>query len=150
MKKTKKMICALLAAAVAIGSMTGCAGGGASKNKQVTLNFAIPLAEEEWQVFREKVFKPFEEKTGIKVNGIQMENKDMEAKLEALSQAGKHDIDIFAPSTVYLPGIIKKDLAEDLTGAVKIPGEIPENLYTDFQFENKVQFVPLRPIKSCL
>lgn len=145
MKKTKKMICALLAAAVAIGSMTGCAGGGASKNKQVTLNFAIPLAEEEWQVFREKVFKPFEEKTGIKVNGIQMENKDMEAKLEALSQAGKHDIDIFAPSTVYLPGIIKKDLAEDLTGAVKIPGEIPENLYTDFQFENKVQFVPLRP-----
>ena len=48
----------------------------------MTLNFAIPLAEEEWQVFREDILAPFEAETGIKVNGIQMENKDMESKLE--------------------------------------------------------------------
>ncbi len=144
-------------------ALTGCSGGApkaeatkaneASKaeagqeteKKDVTLNFAIPLAEEEWQVFREDVFKPFEEQTGIKINGIQMENKDMENKLDALKQAGKHEIDIFAPSTVYLPGIIDKELAEDLTGGIEIPDSIPENLYKEFQFDSKVQFVPLRP-----
>ncbi len=69
----------------------------------------------------------------------------MEGKLDALKQAGKHEIDIFAPSTVYLPGILSKDLAEDLTGLVTVPEEIPSNLYTDFQFDGKLNFVPLRP-----
>lgn len=144
--KLRRVAAAVMAAIMAAGMMTGCAGKSAEKaNGKVELNFAIPLAEEEWQVFREKIFKPFEEQTGIKINGVQMENKDMEGKLEALSQAGKHEIDLFAPSTVYLPGIIGKGLAEDLTGQVEIPKEIPENLYTDFQFEGKVNFVPLRP-----
>lgn len=117
----------------------------AAEKKNISLNFAIPLAEEEWQVFREQIFKPFEEQTGIKINGIQMENKDMENKLEALKQAGKHEIDIFAPSTVYLPGIVDKDLADDLSGEINIPEQIPENLYSEFQFDGKTQFVPLRP-----
>ena len=115
------------------------------EKKDITLNFAIPLAEEEWHVFRDQIFKPFEEQTGIKINGIQMENKDMESKLEALKQAGKHEIDIFAPSTVYLPGIVDKELAEDLSGGITIPEQIPTNLYSDFQFDGKTQFVPLRP-----
>ncbi|MDR1771295.1 MAG: extracellular solute-binding protein [Hungatella sp.] len=165
--KSKKVLASIVAAMTAASFvLSGCAGAGAKKTEtteanqgetakaeetkakkaeNVTLNFAIPLAEEEWQVFREEVFKPFEEETGIKINGIQMENKDMENKLEALKQAGKHDIDIFAPSTVYLPGIIDKGLTEDLTGIITIPTEIPENLYSDYQFDGKVQFVPLRP-----
>lgn len=163
--KSKALVTAAAAVMTAAFALTGCSGGApkaeatkaneASKaeagqetekeKKDVTLNFAIPLAEEEWQVFREDVFKPFEEQTGIKINGIQMENKDMENKLDALKQAGKHEIDIFAPSTVYLPGIIDKELAEDLTGGIEIPDTIPENLYKEFQFDSKVQFVPLRP-----
>lgn len=163
--KSRTLVTAAAAVMTAAFALTGCSGGApkaeatkaneASKaeagqerskeKKDVTLNFAIPLAEEEWQVFREDVFKPFEEQTGIKINGIQMENKDMENKLDALKQAGKHEIDIFAPSTVYLPGIIDKELAEDLTGGIEIPDSIPENLYKEFQFDSKVQFVPLRP-----
>lgn len=144
--KVKKIAAITLAAAMMAGAVTGCSGkSSTAKNSTVELNFAIPLAEEEWQVFREKVFKPFEEQTGIKINGIQMENKDMENKLEALKAANKHEIDIFAPSTVYLPGILSKDLAEDLTGLVTIPDAIPANLYTDFQFDGKLNFVPLRP-----
>ena len=161
--KSRALVTAAAAVMTAAFALTGCSGGApkaeatkaneASKaeagqeteKKDVTLNFAIPLAEEEWQVFREDVFKPFEEQTGIKINGIQMENKDMENKLDALKQAGKHEIDIFAPSTVYLPGIIDKELAEDLTGGIEIPDSIPENLYKEFQFDSKVQFVPLRP-----
>ena len=163
--KSRALVTAAAAVMAAAFALTGCSSGApkaeatkaneASKaeagqerskeKKDVTLNFAIPLAEEEWQVFREDVFKPFEEQTGIKINGIQMENKDMENKLDALKQAGKHEIDIFAPSTVYLPGIIDKELAEDLTGGIEIPDSIPENLYKEFQFDSKVQFVPLRP-----
>lgn len=159
--KSKKVLAALMVAVTVISALSGCSGTAQTeskpanqgetaraedgKKKNVTLNFAIPLAEEEWHVFRDDVFKPFEEETGIKINGIQMENKDMENKLEALKQAGKHEIDLFAPSTVYLPGIIDKELAEDLTGVIAIPEEIPANLYTDFQFDSKVQFVPLRP-----
>lgn len=165
--KSKKVWTAVMAAMTVTSAIAGCSGTPEtataagdqsegvqksetsqkeeSKAERITLNFAIPLAEEEWQVFREGVFKPFEEETGIKINGIQMENKDMENKLEALRQAGKHEIDIFAPSTVYLPGVIDKGLAEDLTGIITIPEEIPENLYTDYQFDGKVQFVPLRP-----
>lgn len=131
-------------AGAAAGDTTAAATTAAEK-KDVTLNFAIPLAEEEWHVFRDQIFKPFEEQTGIKINGIQMENKDMESKLEALKQAGKHEIDIFAPSTVYLPGIVDKELAEDLSGSITIPEQIPSNLYSEFQFDGKTQFVPLRP-----
>ncbi|MFT4106764.1 MAG: extracellular solute-binding protein [Lacrimispora sp.] len=163
--KSRALVTAAAAVMTAAFALAGCSGGApkaeatkaneaskaeggqetAKEKKDVTLNFAIPLAEEEWQVFREDVFKPFEEETGIKINGIQMENKDMENKLDALKQAGKHEIDIFAPSTVYLPGIIDKELAEDLTGGIEIPDAIPENLYKEFQFDSKVQFVPLRP-----
>ena len=144
MKKRMTQVAAIaMAAALAAGMLAGCGGSGSSGGGQsagtqaggsgdsgkaaqsVTLNFAIPLAEEEWQVFREDILAPFEAETGIKVNGIQMENKDMESKLEALAQAGKHEIDVFAPSTVYLPGILGKDLAEDLTGQVTIPEAIP-------------------------
>lgn len=147
--KTKKIMAIALSAMIMAGMVAGCSSkkesGNTSGKSNVELNFAIPLAEEEWQVFREKVFKPFEKKTGIKINGIQMENKDMENKLEALQKANKKEIDLFAPSTVYLPGIISKGLAEDLTGQVKIPAEIPQNLYNEFQFEGKVSFIPLRP-----
>jgi trehalose transport system substrate-binding protein len=160
--KMKKVLALAIAATTMVSALAGCAKpntsetgtgnesakadkeGNGSKDA-VTLNFAIPLAEEEWQVFKEDIFKPFEEETGIKINGIPMENKDMEDKLDALQQAGKHEIDIFAPSTVYLPGILGKELAEDLTGQVEIPDAIPENLYTEYQYENKVNFVPLRP-----
>ena len=69
----------------------------------------------------------------------------MESKLEALAQAGKHEIDVFAPSTVYLPGILGKDLAEDLTGQVTIPEAIPGNLYEELMFDGKVTVVPIRP-----
>lgn len=153
--KLKRIVTAVMATVMMTSALVGCGASNStdsattSKNstqsENVTLNFAIPLAEEEWQVFREYVFKPFEEQTGIKINGIQMENKDMENKLDALKQGGKHEIDLFAPSTVYLPGIIDKDLASDLTGKVTIPSEIPKNLYDEFQFNDQVRFVPLRP-----
>lgn len=150
--KFKKIVTLAAVAAMVVSTVAGCSGksnkgeeGKGGSAKATTINFAIPLAEEEWQVFREDVIKPFEEETGIKVNGIQMENKDMEEKLEALKQAGKHEIDVFAPSTVYLPGIIDKDLSEDLTAEVTIPDAIPNNLYEEFQFDGKTNFVPLRP-----
>jgi len=169
--KLKKTVAMLIAAVTVTTALAGCTASGqqsgssdtaagqestgdtttagnttaAVQKKDVTLNFAIPLAEEEWHVFRDQIFKPFEEQTGIKINGIQMENKDMESKLEALKQAGKHEIDLFAPSTVYLPGIVDKDLAEDLSGSISIPEQIPKNLYSEFQFDGKTQFVPLRP-----
>lgn len=162
-KRMTKVAAIAMAAALAAGMLAGCGGSGSSGGGQsagtqaggsgdsgkaaqsVTLNFAIPLAEEEWQVFREDILAPFEAETGIKVNGIQMENKDMESKLEALAQAGKHEIDVFAPSTVYLPGILGKDLAEDLTGLVTIPEAIPGNLYEELMFDGKVTVVPIRP-----
>lgn len=126
--------------------MTGCGGGGGNKTDAVTLNVAMALSEEEWAAMKDKVFKGFEEKTGIRVNGIQVEHADMEGKMEALAQANKADIDIIAPDNMLLPGLVTKGLIKDLSRYEdKIPSEILKNLYEDFKFDGKLYFMPYRP-----
>ncbi len=51
--KLKRIAAITLAASMAAGLMTGCSGGktAGAKDSPVELNIAIPLAEEEWQVF---------------------------------------------------------------------------------------------------
>lgn len=146
-KNSKRMISlALVTALAATGLLSGCGKGEEKKDGTVTLNVAMALSEEEWAAMKDKVFKGFEEKTGIKVNGIQVEHADMEGKIEALVKADKSDIDVIAPDNMLLPGMVNKGLIKDLSQyEEKIPAEVLPNLYEDFKFDGKLYYMPYRP-----
>ncbi len=117
----------------------------AASQEDITLNVALALAEEEWAVMRNDVFPKFTEKTGIQVNGIQVEHADMENKVDSLVQAGKSEIDIVAPDNMLLSGLVEKGLVKDLSAYENlIPEEIPENLYEGFRIDGKLYYMPYK------
>lgn len=146
----RKSMLALTMVLMIIASLfSGCSSKTSStqpKGEKKEITFAIALSEDEWRVMRDVVFKNFEAKTGIKVNGIQVENADIEGKLDALKQAGKADIDVVAPDNMLLAGLVNKGLVKDLSQyESKIPSQIGKNLYADFKVDGKLYFMPFRP-----
>mgnify|MGYP000872844188 CR=1 FL=1 len=102
----------------------------------------MALAENEWEVMKNEVYAKFTEKTGIKVNGIQVEHADMEGKVESLIQAGKSELDVVAPDNMLLSGMATKGLIKDLSQYQDIiPEEIPENLYEGFRIDGKLFYM---------
>lgn len=145
MKKTIKRTGALLltAAMVTSAMLTGC--GNKKEEAKKEINVGMALADEEWTVM-EKLMKNFEDKTGIKVNGIQIEHEDMENKMESLAAANQSEIDIIAPDNMLLSGLVDKGLVKDLSEyESKIPEEIYKNLYEDFKVDGKLYYMPYRP-----
>lgn len=147
----KKLLSTVLAASMVMGLLTGCgskgeiAGNDAGKKENVTINMAIALADEEWTVM-EKIMDMFKEETGITVKGIQVENNDIEGKMDSLAQAGKAEIDIVCPDNMLLAGLVNKGLVYDLSEYEdRIPAEIPANLYEDFKVDGKLYYLPFRP-----
>lgn len=145
MKKTIKRTGALLLTAAMVTSaiLTGC--GNKKEEAKKEINVGMALADEEWTVM-EKLMKNFEDKTGIKVNGIQIEHEDMENKMESLAAANQSEIDIIAPDNMLLSGLVDKGLVKDLSEyESKIPEEIYKNLYEDFKVDGKLYYMPYRP-----
>lgn len=144
MKKSIKRMGALALAAATVVSavMTGC---GKKEEAKTEINVGMALADEEWTVM-EKLMKNFETKTGIKVNGIQIEHEDMENKMESLKASNQSEIDIIAPDNMLLSGLVSKGLVKDLSEyESKIPAEIYKNLYEDFKVDGKLYYMPYRP-----
>lgn len=166
MKKGQKLVAASLAMAVVLSGCSGkaeqpeqvtqaaqstqeaqsaTAHSQAGKQEEVTLNVALALAENEWDVMRNEVFAKFTEETGIKVNGIHVEHADMEGKVESLVKAGKAEIDVVAPDNMLLSGFIAKGLIKDLSQYEdRIPEEIPKNLYEGFKMDGKLYYTPYK------
>ena len=108
------------------------------------LSFAIALSEEEWKVMREDIFPKFTQKTGIEIEGLQIENADIETKVESLK--GRGEIDIIAPDNMLLYGLVKKGLVKDLSAhAASIPAEINKANYEYYKIDGKLYFMPFRP-----
>lgn len=162
----KKIVSVLLVAAMAVGCFAGCGNSsdGGSTNDSNTagtekeasddgdkslegeeITLAIALADEEWDTMN-MVFDKFYEETGIKVNGINVENEDMENKIDSLAQAGKAEIDIVCPDNMLLSGLVSKGLVYDLSDYEDmIPAEIGKNLYEDFKVDGKLYYMPFHP-----
>lgn len=167
MKKFLKHIALCMAVTLSISALAGCGqsqGGGsqpagnqpaapagnaqpAQGAPQTTeISLAIALSEEEWKVMREQVFTKFQEKTGIKVTGVQIENADIETKVESLQTAGKSEIDIVAPDNMLLYGLVSKGLVMDLSQyESEIPAEIDPLNYEFYKVDGKLYFMPFRP-----
>ncbi len=117
-----------------------------AKEKPSKLTMAIALSESEWVVFREKIFPMYKEKTGITVEGLQIENADIEGKVESLHMAKKSEIDVIAPDNMLLYGLVDKGLVYDLSAYEKeIPSEVPGSSYEAFKIDGKLYFMPFRP-----
>ncbi|MFH1996966.1 MAG: extracellular solute-binding protein [Candidatus Omnitrophota bacterium] len=119
---------------------------GCSRPPPDTLTVAMSLSESEWKVFREEVFYRFEQISGVRVNGYQVESGQLATKLEALQAAGRSEIDVFAQDNMNLAALVNKGLVEDLSPYESdIPKSILPNLTSSCKFNGKLMFMPFRP-----
>jgi len=111
-----------------------------------TLTVVMSLAEEEWRVLREDIFPLFEARTGLKINSYQIESGRLATKLEALTKAGRAEVDVFAQDNMSLAALVNKNLILDLSGQEKnVPDNVLPNLIQACKFRDKLLFMPFRP-----
>ncbi|MEJ2719686.1 MAG: extracellular solute-binding protein [bacterium] len=121
--------------------VTGC-----GSQERTRLNVVMNLAEDEWQVFRERILPVFEDRYDITVNAYQIPSGRLATKLEALIYAGKSEIDVFAQDNMDLATLINKQLVMDLSPyANRIPNEVYANLIEAAKFGGQLFFMPFRP-----
>jgi len=122
----------------------GCTGERKQGGSTNRLSFGIALSENEWEVMRQYVFPLFTERTGISIEGLQIENADIETRVESLR--GRGTIDIIAPDNMLLYGLITKGLVKDLSFMESaIPPEIDRGNYEHYKVDGKMYFLPFRP-----
>jgi trehalose transport system substrate-binding protein len=122
-----------------------CAGCSQFKTHP-RLTITMSLGEQEWNVFRTEVFPAFEQEHQVKIKAFQIESGQLATKLEALQQAGKYGIDLFAQDNMDLAQLINKGLVLGLSEhETEIPSEILPNLIDSCKFNNKLMFMPFRP-----
>lgn len=126
----KKLVCLLMAAALALG-MTACGGNGgnggsdgdggnseanAANDDQVTLRLALWDWEVDGPSTYEPIIEAFEDQNpDIKIEVVSSPNADYETKLTTMLSGGD-DIDLFfAKSNTALPGVQSKDFCMNLT-----------------------------------
>ncbi|MBD3295963.1 MAG: extracellular solute-binding protein, partial [Candidatus Omnitrophica bacterium] len=120
--------------------------GGCARSERSDLNVVMSLTEEEWSVFRRKIFPVFEKRHNIKIRSYQIASGRLSAKLEALTHAGRSEIDLFAQDNMSLASLVNRNLVSDLTPYEKdIPGSVYPNLIDAIKFEDKLYFMPFRP-----
>jgi trehalose transport system substrate-binding protein len=106
----------------------------------------MSLGESEWPVMRQEIFPAFEKKTGLKIEAVQIEAADLPGIIEAMHQAGRMDLDLFAQDNMQLFLLYQKDLVEDLSSYEKdIPKAVHRSLIEAGKFEGRLLFMPYRP-----
>ncbi len=106
----------------------------------------MSLGEEEWRVLREEIFPLFEKEHEIKINSYQIEAGQLATKLQALLEAGRSEIDLFAQDNMELSRLINQDLVLDLSVyQSRIPDEVLANLIDSCKFDGQLMFMPFRP-----
>jgi len=143
----KKWMISLVVPVLAVLMLTS-AGQQQAKPAQTQapkkLTFGVALADNEWDVMRNVVFPMYTQKTGITIEGLQIENNDIESKVESLK--GKGGIDIVAPDNMLLYGLVSKGLIKDLSSLEStIPPQIDKANYEFYKINGKMYFLPFRP-----
>ena len=110
------------------------------------LTVSFNLAEEEWQVFRQDVFPPFEKRYGIQIKAYQIEAEQLISQLEAMAPTERSEIDVFAQDNMSLAPLVNKNLVKDLTPYKdKQSDQILPALLDSGRFNDKFYFYPFRP-----
>lgn len=111
-----------------------------------TIRWSTSLAESEREVFDNILLPDFEEKTGIKVDFLQIEAADVVRQLEAQVQAGRVEIDLIAIDNNSLAPLVANNLVEDLSDFEDmIPEETIDALLPVLRFDDTLYFLPYRP-----
>ncbi|MGA1840167.1 MAG: extracellular solute-binding protein [bacterium] len=110
------------------------------------LHISMSLGENEWKVMREKIFPPFEEKEGIRIEAVNIEAKDTLKKIEAMHKANKMSIDLMFIDNMNLAPYVQKRLVLRLDKYRDlIDKEIYTTLIKPLEFQGKLMFFPGRP-----
>ena len=110
------------------------------------LRISMSLGEDEWKVMREKIFPPFEEREGIRIEAVNIEAKDTLKKIEAMHRANKMSIDLMFIDNMNLAPYVQKRLVLRLDKYRDlIDREIYRNLIKPLEFQGKLMFFPGRP-----
>lgn len=123
-------------------------GGGALTREYAgtTIRWSESLAEDERKVFDDTILPDFEDKTGIKVQFLQIESADFVRQLQAQVQANKVQVDIFGQDNNSLAPLVANNLIEDLSEYKSmIPAETLETLLPVLSFKDTLYFLPYRP-----
>ncbi len=121
--------------------LSGCSGRDGD-----ALRVVMNLSEEEWSVFREQVFPAFEAQTGIAVRAFQIPSGQLASQLEALEQAGRSEIDVFAQDNMSLSALVNRGLVLDLQAyEERIPEAVTDALVQAGRFDGRLYFMPFRP-----
>jgi len=119
---------------------------GCGRQDGDALRVVMNLSEEEWAVMRGQVFPAFTEETGIRVEAFQAGSSQLVAQLEALRDAGRSGIDLFAQDNMSLAALVHRGLVQDLSGyADRIAPEVPGHLVEAGRFDGRLYFLPFRP-----
>ncbi|MGA1797001.1 MAG: ABC transporter substrate-binding protein [bacterium] len=120
------------------------AGCDTSPHKALTVTMS--LAEEEWKVLRQEIFPRFEKAHGLRIQSYQIESGQLSTKLEALINAGKSEIDVFAQDNMTLAALVTRGLVRDLSAhAREIDRRVLQNLVDACTFNDRLLFMPFRP-----
>jgi len=129
-----------------VGVAVLVAGGGCARRERTTLNVVMNLSEEEWAVMREQVLPAFERQHGLTVRAYQVPAGQLATRLDALQQAGRSEIDLFAQDNMSLSALVNRGLALDLTDhAAAIPEAVGAHMTEAGRFDGRLYFMPFRP-----
>ncbi|MDK2794511.1 MAG: trehalose transport system substrate-binding protein [Caldanaerobacter sp.] len=148
MRKFYAKLIAILVIVSLVGTLIAGCGGGSSQSeaRKKVLKVSMGLGEVEWEVMKEHIFPPFEEKYGVKIEPLQIEAGDLIPKLEAMHKANAMDIDIITQDNMQLAPLVAKGLVEDLSQyRDMIPKEVIPSLVPVGEFDGKLYFMPYRP-----
>ena len=111
-----------------------------------TIKWSESLAEDERKVFDSKLLPDFQQKTGIKVQFLQIESQDFVRQLQAQVQANRVQVDIFGQDNNSLAPLVANKLIEDLSPYQSmIPPETIPALLPVLKFNDTLYFLPYRP-----
>ena len=75
-----------------------------------TLTLTMRLAEAEWQVVRQEILPPFEAACHCRVQAIDIPPEALRQRLQAMHQAGRMQIDVFAQDNMRLQELVDAKL----------------------------------------
>ncbi|MBN1383160.1 MAG: extracellular solute-binding protein [Deltaproteobacteria bacterium] len=117
-----------------------------TKPQQKVLRVSFSLTEAEWEIFRQKIFPPFENRNHCRIEAVQIEAANLPKLLEVGKISGKSQIDLFAQDNMELALLVKKRLVEDLSEYADHHGkQIYPSLLDIGRFAGKLLFIPFRP-----
>lgn len=113
---------------------------------QPTVTLTMRLADAEWQVVRQDVLPPFEDRCSCRVRALDVPPEVLAQRLRAMHQAGKMDIDLFAQDNMRQRELVEAGLVMPLTAAeARQDSAVYPTLSVAGIIDGVRYFVPFRP-----